>query len=84
MKKVAISIGDLNGVGLEIALRSHEQISQWCEPLYCISPKMLFWGAALLGLEVPDSFKTIDTKDSLKFPQELLPKIQARLLMLRL
>lgn len=74
MKKVAISIGDLNGVGLEIALRSHEQISQWCEPFYCISPKMLFWGAALLGLEVPDSFKTIDTKDSFEISPGIATK----------
>jgi len=30
MQKVAISIGDINGIGLEIALRSHEEIKKLC------------------------------------------------------
>lgn len=56
--KVAISLGDLNGIGLEIALRSHEKVVQWCEPVYCIDPVMVAWGAALLGREVPKDFHT--------------------------
>jgi len=55
--RVAVSLGDLNGVGLEIALRSHEEISQWCEPVYCIDPIMLAWGAALLGMDVPQGIQ---------------------------
>lgn len=34
MKKIAISVGDLNGVGLEIILKSHTLISQYCKPIY--------------------------------------------------
>ena len=62
MKKIAISIGDLNGIGLEIALNSHEEISKICEPIYIANEKMLSWGAALLGKELPTSFqiKNID------------------------
>lgn len=56
--KIAISLGDLNGIGLEIALRSHEEVKTVCEPLYCINENMLEWGAALLGLEVPLDFET--------------------------
>ncbi|WP_331773763.1 4-hydroxythreonine-4-phosphate dehydrogenase [Sulfurospirillum sp. 1612] len=58
MKKIAISIGDINGIGLEIALRAHEEISQLCKPTYCINKTMLGWGAAMLGLDVPEKFKT--------------------------
>ncbi len=54
--KLAISIGDINGIGLEIALRSHENIKKICEPIYCINETMLNWGAALLGLDIPKDF----------------------------
>jgi len=58
--KIAISIGDLNGVGLEIALRAHDEVKALCQPIYCINENMLAWGAALLGLEVPNDFETRD------------------------
>ncbi|WP_455756161.1 4-hydroxythreonine-4-phosphate dehydrogenase [Sulfurimonas sp.] len=56
--RIAISIGDLNGVGIEIALRSHEEISKLCEPIYCINYHMLNQAANLLSIEVPNDFKT--------------------------
>ncbi len=37
MKKIAISIGDLNGIGLEIALRAHDEVKKLCQPIYCIN-----------------------------------------------
>lgn len=40
-KKLAISIGDTNGVGIEIILKSHKYISTLCEPIYC-AHKTLF------------------------------------------
>jgi 4-hydroxythreonine-4-phosphate dehydrogenase len=58
MKKIAISIGDINGIGLEIALRAHADISKICKPIYCINKTMLAWGSAMLGIEVPEKFKT--------------------------
>lgn len=58
--KIAISVGDLNGIGLEIALRAHDEVKSLCQPIYCINDNMLAWGAALLGLEVPDDFETRD------------------------
>jgi len=54
--KLAVSIGDINGIGLEIALRSHETIKEFCEPIYCINQTMLHWGAVTLGLDVPEDF----------------------------
>ena len=60
MKKIAISVGDLNGIGLEIALRTHEEVKKHCQPIYCINENMLAWGAALLGLDVPTDFEIRD------------------------
>ncbi len=60
MKKIAISVGDLNGVGIEIALKSHSVISKLCDPIYCINKTMLFRAAKLLNIEVPKDFKTVD------------------------
>jgi len=56
MQKIAISIGDINGIGVEIALRSHDKIKKLCKPIYCINETMLYWSAATLGLDVPKDF----------------------------
>ena len=53
MKKIAISIGDLNGIGIEIALRSHDEINKLCKPIYCINESMLIQASKLLNLEIP-------------------------------
>ena len=58
--KIAISIGDLNGIGLEIALRAHEEVKKHCHPIYCINENMLAWGAALLDIDVPSDFEIRD------------------------
>ena len=44
--KIAISVGDTNGVGLEIILKSHSYIASICEPIYC-AHKNLFEKALL-------------------------------------
>ncbi len=56
MKKLAVSIGDINGIGLEIVLHSHEIIKEFCEPIYCINETILHRGATLLGFDVPKDF----------------------------
>ena len=57
MKKpnIAISIGDLNGVGIEIALKAHEEISKLCNPIYCINQKLLTQAAKLLNIKKPSA-----------------------------
>ncbi len=55
--KIAISIGDLNGVGLEIALKSHTTISEFCSPVYCINSTMISQGAKLLNYIFPDDLE---------------------------
>ncbi len=56
-KKIAISIGDLNGVGIEIVLKAHNEISKLCEPIYCINEYMLKQASNLLNVEIPQDFK---------------------------
>ena len=51
--KIAISIGDLNGVGIEIALKAHDEVSKLCTPIYCISKTMLKQASNLLGVTIP-------------------------------
>ncbi len=58
-KRVAISIGDLNGIGIEIALKSHNIIKKKVEPIYIINQKMLKRASKALDIEIPNDFKTI-------------------------
>ncbi len=60
--KIAISIGDLNGIGLELILKSHKEISKLCKPIYCINEKLLIQGASKLKLKIPKDFKLFETK----------------------
>ncbi len=55
MKKrvIAVSLGDLNGVGIEIALRSHEEVCAMAKPIYCISQKMLEQACERLDIPKP-------------------------------
>lgn len=60
--KIAVSIGDLNGIGIEIALRCHEKISKICQPIYCINNKMLKIASYELKIAIPGDFKLFETK----------------------
>ncbi len=59
-KKVAISIGDLNGIGIQLALENHAQIAAMVDPIYCIDNTMLQRSADLLQIPVPDDFQTVE------------------------
>ena len=56
---IAISIGDINGVGIEIALKAHKEISKLCNPIYCINNSMLNQASRLLHVELPDDINTL-------------------------
>lgn len=56
--RIAISVGDLNGVGIEIALKAHKEITKLCEPIYCINFHMLEQASKLLKTEIPNNFRT--------------------------
>lgn len=64
--KIAISIGDLNGVGIEIALKSHAKISKLCTPIYCINERMLKKASKALDINIPKDFKTYETTGNFK------------------
>ena len=59
-KKVAISIGDLNGIGIQLALENHTQIAAMVDPIYCIDNTMLQHSADLLQIPIPDGFQTVE------------------------
>lgn len=60
LKKIAISVGDLNGVGFEIILKAHEQIKMLCKPIYCINETMAYQATALLNSQIPNDFKMMN------------------------
>lgn len=74
MKKIAISIGDLNGIGLEIALKAHKEITKICTPIYCINESMLLQGAKKLSLHVPHDFTTISCMKSFEITEGVATK----------
>ncbi len=60
--KIAISTGDLNGIGVEIALKCHEKISKICQPIYCINDVMIKKASDKLKIEIPKEFELYETK----------------------
>lgn len=66
LKRIAISVGDLNGVGFEILLKAHDYIKTLCHPLYCINYTMAHQAASLLKTQFPNDFNMV--KVSGEFP----------------
>ncbi len=61
--KIAVSIGDLNGVGIEIALKAHREISKLCQPIYMIDDFMLGHASEILNINPPKDFQTVKVSD---------------------
>ena len=57
--RVAVSVGDLNGIGIALALRSHWRVAQDADPLYFIDREMLEQAADLLELPIPGDFRIL-------------------------
>ena len=57
LKKIAISIGDINGVGLQLALENHTKVSKLCNPIYCIDKIILKKASDILNITIPKDFK---------------------------
>lgn len=64
--KIVISVGDLNGIGIEIALKSHEEVSQLCSPVYAINSFMLKQACKLLDIQVPKNIKLLEVAGEFK------------------
>ncbi|WP_086297715.1 4-hydroxythreonine-4-phosphate dehydrogenase [Campylobacter porcelli] len=73
--KIAISVGDINGVGIEIALKSHKDIIQICKPIYFINSKLLSRAAKLLNSYIPPEFDIYECGDDFEIkPGEVSKK----------
>lgn len=59
-KQVAISIGDLNGIGIQLALENHHRICELVKPIYCIDRAILEQAASKLNLTIPETFQTTE------------------------
>jgi 4-hydroxythreonine-4-phosphate dehydrogenase len=64
--KVAISLGDINGVGIEIALKAHEEISRLVTPCYCINRALLQKAAYRLNRSVPEDFTVEEVGENIE------------------
>ncbi|BFU77216.1 4-hydroxythreonine-4-phosphate dehydrogenase [Arcobacter sp. 15-2] len=56
LKKIAISLGDINGVGIQLALENHKTISKLCDPIYCVNKKILKKATKKLQIKIPSNF----------------------------
>lgn len=59
-KQIAISIGDLNGIGIQLALENHHRVCELVKPIYCIDRVMLEQAASKLHLAIPEGFQTTE------------------------
>lgn len=57
MKKVAVSIGDINGVGIHIALKEHSNIKKICHPIYCSHQEIFENACDILKFPMPKDMK---------------------------
>jgi 4-hydroxythreonine-4-phosphate dehydrogenase len=57
-KRIAVSIGDINGIGIQLALQNHKEVSRLCDPVYCIDKAILKQASKLLNIKIPKDFKT--------------------------
>lgn len=72
LKKVAISIGDINGIGPEILLKSHARISRFCQPIYCVHEEVLMSALKLLNHSINLDLTTLE----LSVPNTPIPQIE--------
>jgi 4-hydroxythreonine-4-phosphate dehydrogenase len=80
MKKstIAISLGDLNGVGIEIALRSHEEVCTMAKPIYCISQKMLEQACERLAISKPEQMTLFPIRSDFEIEPAKISKKSGR------
>ncbi|AII14796.1 4-hydroxy-L-threonine phosphate dehydrogenase, NAD-dependent [Campylobacter iguaniorum] len=74
LPKIAVSVGDINGVGIEIALKSHEEISKICKPVYFINQDLLKEASKLLNLPIPSDFEIAQCGESFSIKPGIVSK----------
>lgn len=65
-KNIAISIGDINGIGIQLALENHTKISKIVNPIYCINKDILDDASKKLNIKIPNNFNISGTYNKTK------------------
>lgn len=76
--KIAVSVGDINGIGLEILLKSHQKLQKLCKPIYCVDEELLKEASRKLKRKLPKNLELYSPKmlnKDLQIPQILAGKI---------
>lgn len=73
-KVIAVSVGDLNGIGIEIALKAHDEVSKIAEPIYCISEQMLERACDKLNIIRPENMTLVPIKGKFKINPSKISK----------
>ncbi|MCR6577914.1 4-hydroxythreonine-4-phosphate dehydrogenase [Campylobacter insulaenigrae] len=60
MKKIAISVGDLNGIGMQILLQAHTELVKICEPFYFIHYDLFIKAKSLLNIECKEKINIVE------------------------
>lgn len=76
--RIAISVGDLNGVGIEIALKAHKEVSKLCSPIYYINSYMLNQACELLDVKIPSDFALHEVEGSFNIKEGCVDKNAGR------
>ena len=76
--KIAISIGDLSGVGAEIALKAHNAISALCDPIYCINKDLFLQAAKLLETTLPQGLNLCEVAGDFTIKKGVVNKESGR------
>ncbi|MCV6608309.1 MAG: 4-hydroxythreonine-4-phosphate dehydrogenase [Campylobacterales bacterium] len=71
---VAVSVGDLNGIGFEIVLKAHTKIFQIVNPIYFISKDLAKQSADLLNQKLPKNFQVYGEFENFKIKPSKVSK----------
>ena len=73
-KTIAISVGDLSGVGIQLILENHKKVSKLVNPIYCINKSLLKQASELLNIKIPKNFNTFETIGDFKIKPSKVSK----------
>lgn len=65
MKKIAISIGDINGIGMQILLLAHDEVCKICEPFYFIHHTLFAKVSELLKIKTKNPINLVHFSNGL-------------------
>ncbi|EAJ6141921.1 4-hydroxythreonine-4-phosphate dehydrogenase [Campylobacter lari] len=66
MKKIAISIGDLNGIGMQILLACHDELVKICEPYYFVHYELFQKASKLLNINPKSKINLVEISNASK------------------